>query len=305
MTTALSVLGILLVLYVLLNLKTSRPDGKHVGKVHPYRRVLSFIMPTRNESVVYFDFSVNAEKLLAYLQATKNRFECDITQVYVGTCIRMFSQHPKMNLFVVGRRLYMRDGIYVSFSMKRKRLDKEAKVSAVKLKAKEGEDFRQLCERIHEKITYERTDAITPADKEYSLLLALPRPVLNFGVRLLSWLDYHNVLPGAFIESDPLYTGAFISNLGSLGMAPGYHHLFEWGTAAHFFMIGQIEERAVVREGQIVVEKVLPIRCSYDERIDDGLTARHGIDALKEVLADPAKYLGCIAEDGSDRHPLC
>lgn len=304
MTIAWSILGVLFVLYALLNLKTSRADGKLVGQVHPYRRMMAFIMPTRTESVVYFDFTVNAEKLLSYLQAARSRFECDISHVLVGAFINMFGKHPKMNQFVVGRRLYQRNDIWLSFSMKRKRLSKESKVSVVKIKANAGEDFRQLCERIDRKISYERSDAVTPADKEFNLLLALPRPLLNLGVRLLTWMDYHNLLPGAFIESDPMYTSAFISNLGSLGMAPGYHHLFEWGNAPHFIMVGQIEERAVVRDRQIVIEKVLPIRCSYDERIDDGLTARFGIEALKEILSDPEKYFGCIAEDGSDRHAL-
>lgn len=304
MTAVWFSLGGLFILYVLLNLKTSRPDGKLIGHVHPYRRMLAFIMPTRNEAAVYFDRAVNAEKLLAYLQAVEGKFECGISHVLVGAVIHAVHKNPKMNQFVVGRRLYQRDGIWTSFSMKRKKMNKEAKISAVKLKAKEGEDFRQLCARINERISYERAGAITPADKEFNLLLALPRPLLDFGVRLLFWMDYHNILPGSFIEMDPMYTSVFIANLGSLGMDPGYHHLFEWGTSAHFIMVGQIEERPVVRDGKIVIEKILPIRFSYDERIDDGLTARFGIDTLSEVLSDPFKHLGCVAGDGSDSHPL-
>ena len=38
--------------------------------------------------------------------------------------------------------------------------------------------------------------------------------------------------------------------------------------------------------------------------IDDGLTARHGIDGVNDILNDPFKYLGCVAEDGSDCPPL-
>ena len=89
-------------------------------------------------------------------------------------------------------------------------------------------------------------------------------------------------------RGDAFYTTVFIANLGSVGMGPGYHHLFEWGTSPLFLMVGRIEERAVVRDGQIVVEKVLPMRYSYDERIDDGLTARFGIDGVNTVLSDPS-----------------
>ena len=60
---------------------------------------------------------------------------------------------PKMNQFIVGKRLYQRKGIWISFSMKRKRLNKEAKLSAVKLPGQSGETFRQLCERINGRST--------------------------------------------------------------------------------------------------------------------------------------------------------
>ena len=87
-------------------------------------------------------------------------------------------------------------------------------------------------------------------------------------------------------------------------MGAGYHHLFEWGTSPLFLMVGRIEERAVVKNGQIVIQKTLPLRFSYDERIDDGLSARFGIDGVNEVLSDPFKYLGCVPESGDDAPPL-
>ena len=42
-------------LIVIAHFKTSRADGILVGKVHPYRRLMWFVMPTRNECVVYYE----------------------------------------------------------------------------------------------------------------------------------------------------------------------------------------------------------------------------------------------------------
>lgn len=306
MTTALITVGVFVGLYILLNMKTSRPDGTLVRYVHPYRRIMAYIMPTRNESVYYYNIDISADNLLRYIQDAKGKFDCNITHVLIGVVIRTMAMHPKMNQFVLGRRLYQRKGIWVTFSMKRKKMDKESKLATVKIRAKAGENFQQLCERVNESIGYQRSDTSTYADKEFALFLALPRPVLRLGIRLMYWMDYHNIMPGSFIDSDPMYTTAFLSNIGSLkGAEIGYHHLYEWGTASHFFNAGQIEERPVVRDGRVVVEKVLPLRCSYDERIDDGLTARAGSEELRRILSDPAKYLGCIAPDGSDRQAVC
>ena len=49
-----------LTLWVLLESKTSRSDGKLV-RTHPYRRMMHFIMPSRGASVVYYESLVPAE----------------------------------------------------------------------------------------------------------------------------------------------------------------------------------------------------------------------------------------------------
>jgi len=57
-------------------------------------------------------------------------------------------------------------------------------------------------------------------------------------------------------------------------------------------MVGKIEERAVVENGQIVARKLLPVRWTYDERIDDGLTSKYGMQSCREALEDPDQYFG-------------
>jgi hypothetical protein len=305
MMSGLAILLLLILgLVAAANAKTSRPDGRPVAGLHPYRRVMGFIMPSRNESIVYFDSYVDAEPLLAYLTQAGPKFGCDISHCLVASAFIALVQTPTMNRFSLGGRLYDRNGVYVSFSMKRSQGDRGAKLAVVKLPVQEGETFRQLCERINASIRVERSGEHTYADKEFGLLSRIPRPALWIGVRLLKTLDYYNLLPASFIENDPLYTSLFCANLGSLQMGAGYHHLYEWGTCSLFVMAGQIEERPVVRNGVIEARRVLHLRYSYDERIDDGLNARFGIAGFVYGLEHPFECFGCLAEDGSDARPM-
>jgi len=265
---------------------------------------MGFVMPTRNESVVYFDSYVDAEQILAYLEKAGPKLGCDVSHCLVAASLITLTRNPTMNRFSLGGRLYDRDGVYVSFSMKRGQGDRAAKLSVVKLRLQEDETFRQLCERINAGIRVERSGERTYADKEFDLMSRIPRPVLWLGVRLLKTLDYYNLLPASFIENDPLYTSLFCANLGSLQMDAGYHHLYEWGTCSAFLMAGQIEDRPVARNGTVEVRKVLHIRFTYDERIDDGLNARFGIRGLVDCLERPFDCFGCLAEDGRDARSL-
>ena len=300
-----AVAGALFFGWVLLNLKTSRSDGELLD-VHPIRRMMTFMMPDRNGAVVYFDSYIDVEELERFLADARERFQCDITHAVVATCLLGLHAPAavKMNRFVVGRRVYRRKGQFVTFSMKRAKLDAEAKLATVKMDSRPGETFEQMCRRINEKIGIERSGKKTYTDKELSLFLSLPRPLLNWGFRFFKWLDYHNCLPASFIANDPMYTSIFVANLGSLNMAAGYHHLYEWGTCPLFVMLGKIEDRPVVREGQVVVRKQLHVRYTYDERIDDGLNARFGIEVVKTILESPYRYLGSVRGDGADAFAL-
>jgi hypothetical protein len=290
--------------WMLLERRKTRPDGTLVKKLPPFRRMMHYIMPGRNESVVYFDKVVRAEKLEAYLEEAKDAFQANPTHAIVGAALGAFAENPRMNQFVVGRRMYARKGIWITFSMKRQKGNRKAYLSAVKIDLREGETFRELVGRINAGIETERSGEKTAADKEFDILNFLPRPLLRVAVGVVRTLDDYGLLPGWFIEGDGMYTSMFVANLGSVGMGPGYHHLYEYGTCPLFLMVGKVEERVIVEDGEPTVARVLPLRFSYDERISDGLDANYGIEAIARRLEDPYGWFGCLADDGSDALPI-
>lgn len=280
-----------LVLWILTGFKSSRPDGTYLKKMPPYRRMMNFIMPTSNESVVYYDSYINATELIKYLKENKEKHSVDITHCAVRAFATAFVETPQVNRFVCGKRLYQRKGAFATFSMKRKYKDKAAKLAVVKLELPPQETFGGLCQRINSSIKVERSGKATYADKEFNLFLKIPTFFLDKLVRLFFWLNRSNLLPNAFMKNDAMFTSVVIANLGSLDMGAGYHHLYEWGTCPLFMMIGKIEDKAIVVDGKVVVQPTLHARYTYDERIDDGLTARSAIETIKRVLENPLTEL--------------
>lgn len=299
------VLGII-VLLTLLNFKTSRADGKLIRATHKYRKMMPYLMRGRNESVVYFDDYVDVEDLLRYVEDVKKKgdFVADITHCTLGAIAIGFHENPKMNRFVAGRRLYQRDGVHLTFSMKRERMNRAAGVSISKMEVAPTLTFKDLCKQMNGNIQHQRSGEKTYTDKELDLLLLLPRPILRGGVALMRLVDYYGLLPKSFIRDDAMFASAVVANLGSLNMSAGYHHFYEWGTASLFIMIGKVEERPVVIDGEVQVRKQMLIRFSYDERIDDGLNARFGIDSVRNALENPYTYLGCLNDSGEDHRPF-
>ena len=290
------VLGVLFVGWIFVNLPRRRCDGDLITTLHPYRRMLAFVMPRSNDSTVYFDDYVKADKLLDYIKRCRKKFHIDLTHCVVQACNIGLRENPRMNQFVAGQRLYRRNHKAITFSIKRQKMNKEAKVSAVKMKIPDDQSFETLCGRINEKIGIERSDEETYVDKELGIFFMLPRFAVRWAMNIVRWADYHNLLPKSFIESDAFFTSIFIANLGSVGMRAGYHHLYEYGTCPLFIMVGMIEDRPMVVDGEVVVQKILHIRFTYDERIDDGLTSRYGIESVRNALENPEEYFGEVED---------
>jgi pyruvate dehydrogenase E2 component (dihydrolipoamide acetyltransferase) len=55
--------------------------------------------------------------------------------------------------------------------------------------------------------------------------------------------------------------------------------------------IGKIQEMPVVREGKVVVRRILPLSLSFDHRVVDGAEAARFLDTVIARLEDPALIL--------------
>ncbi len=88
------------------------------------------------------------------------------------------------------------------------------------------------------------------------------------------------------LSSDEMRGGtSTISNVGSaqgLWFTPVINH-----PEVAILGIGRIEEKAVVRDGEIVAAPMLALSLSYDHRLVDGVTAQSALNHVKRLLNDP------------------
>ena len=129
-------------------------------------------------------------------------------------------------------------------------------------------------------------------DKELKILLALPGFLLAFLIGVLRRLYAIGLAPRGLVDTDPLYTSAFVANLGSIKIDAAYHHLYEHGNCPLFVTIGQIAPRPVVDGERVVVRPQLTLRYTFDERVEDGLYCAKSLQLLAQRIEDPASFIG-------------
>ena len=88
------------------------------------------------------------------------------------------------------------------------------------------------------------------------------------------------------IEVSDLQAGTFtITNVGPLGgtaLIPAINY-----PEVAILGMGRVQEKPVVRDGEIVVRKVLPLTLSFDHRVADGADAARFVSEMVRELSDP------------------
>jgi len=120
------------------------------------------------------------------------------------------------------------------------------------------------------------------------IVCKLPQWMINAIVKTVLWLDKHGWAPDFLIGSDPNHASIFLSNLGSIGLPGGYHHLVNWGTNSCFIVVGKIYTKAEYdSDGNVDVHEVVPLGITLDERIADGYYYSGTVALVKELLEHP------------------
>lgn len=268
-----------------------RADGTLVTGLHSLRRIMPFIMPSRTETFVLFEHNVPVAPIRTFLdRMNAARSGADAITLFHVTLYglgRVLHEFPRLNRFVMGSRLYAREGIWLSFSAK-KRLDIEASLFTAKVSFDAREPLPAFVDRIHASLRDGRSAQPTAIEREASLFLKTPTMLLRWGTGWLRRLDAWNLLPTSFIAGDPLYASAFVANLGSVGLDAAFHHNYEYGTIPIFVTLGRIHQTPVVEaSGQVVAQEVVTLRYTYDERVEDGFYAARALERLQAYLSAP------------------
>jgi hypothetical protein len=260
-------------------------DGRRVD-VHPYRQMMTFLMRGRNESAVYFEQQLDLSKCQPWLEERKTRLFPLILHALAAT----LHDRDRLNRFTVGRRTFHRNDVFLSFAAK-KAMSDDAPLATVKRRFPQGETFATLNDSLGGGIAEARSDKKSTVDKELGVLLKLPGFLLAFLLGVMKRLYAWGLAPRSLIDTDPLYTSAFVANLGSIKIDAAFHHLYEHGNCPLFVTIGQVKDVPAVVDGAVVARPSVTLRFSFDERVEDGLYCAHALKLFAERVEDPAKWI--------------
>ena len=268
-----------------------RAEGRKLRTLNPMSRIESYIMPKRSDAQNFFTEKLDiseAEKMCREQIRNGNK-NFSLMHIIIAAYIRTVSQRPAINRFISGQTVYARNTIEVVMTIKKKMtLDSEDTV--IKVQFDPRDTIYDVYDKFNKEVEANKGDTEGNDTESFAKVLNyVPRGVLRFLVWVIKGLDYYGLLPRAIINLSPFHGSLAITSMGSLGIRPIYHHIYDFGNLPVFVAYGAKQHGVKMNnEEEVVKYRYIELKVTTDERICDGYYYASAFKMMKKIFENPS-----------------
>lgn len=267
-----------------------RRDGTLLRDIDSMHIIMPMIYPNRCDNEAFISERIDLTNVDAYIakrNAENPVFKFTLFHLIVAAILKVIVLRPKLNRFIANKNLYQRKELSASFVIKKQFNDASEEGMAF-IRANGDSTLDTLREDLYKQITHVKKGGTDSTMDAMEFLKKLPRFVVKFFIALMRWCDRHGIVPKSLIASDPFYASVILSNLGSIKLRSGYHHLTNWGTTSLFVVVGEMKKRPFYDdEGNAEFRNSVDLGLTIDERLADGYYYSKSVRMLKYILEHP------------------
>ena len=237
----------------------------------PWRVTAAAIYTAPSDSRVYGSLDIDVTEAKRFMDA-KRKSGVKITMVHLTTAVlarAVAFDVPELNCFIRRGSVVGRKRLNVMVPVM---LDSQSGVSSVLVNDAHARPVSDLADDIREQAQLSRSGKESKASQNKYVLNRIPWPFRRVVFKFLKWLtvDLGVEMRSLGLSSDSF--GSFIvSDIGSFGLTSGMAALFPAAKIPAVIIMGKMEEKPVVRDGEIVIRTILPLTGTFDHRIVDGM----------------------------------
>lgn len=267
-----------------------RRDGTLLRDIDSMHFIMPMIYPNRCDNEAFISECIDLTNINAYL-AKKNadspEYKYNLFQIMVTSMLKTITLRPKMNRFIANKNMYQRNEVSAAFTVKKIFNDNGGEALTF-IHAKPEETLDTVHNEIYRQVSFCRSESKDDSTAAMDGFQRLPRWIVKAAIALMRFLDRRGKVPKSLIATDPYYSSVVLTNLGSIKLHAGYHHLTNWGTCSVFCAIGEIKKRPFYDDdGNVTMRESVDLGLTIDERIADGYYYSKTIRLLKKLLENP------------------
>lgn len=268
-----------------------RSDGYKLRTINPMNKIMPYIMPQRCDACnTYADmFDVTKTDKFCRQKVKEGKTSFGFLHVMLAAYIRMLSQRPAVNRFVSGQKIYARKDIQIVMTIK-KTLSLDSPDTCIKVRFNPDDTIDEVYEKFNAAVSavQSQPEDKSAFDKLNKALVFIPGLLLRWTVKLLNFLDYFGLLPKWLLWLSPFHGSMIITSMGSLGIRPVYHHIYNFGNVPIFIAYGG--RKSIIscdQNGNTSVKKYIETKIVTDERICDGYYYASAFKYIRRLVENP------------------
>lgn len=270
-----------------------RSDGRKLRTLDPVQVVGNYVMPTRSGASNCIHETVEISAVERYIREKRRAGmpNFGITHVFLAAYVRCVAKYPALNRFLSGQQVYSRDNDIQFCMMVKEDMTTEAPESAMKLHLRPTDTVEDIYRKFNAEVDrIKDSSSASDFDKTAKALSLIPGVFFKFVIWVLKTMDYFGLLPRFLLEVSPFHGSIFFTSMGSLGIPPIVHHLYDFGNLPIFVAFGcKYRKNEVQLDGTVVQRKYIDYTVNTDERICDGFYFATTLKHMKKLLMHPER----------------
>lgn len=270
-----------------------RSDGRKLRTLDPVQVVGNYVMPTRSGASNCIHETVEISAVERYIREKRRAGmpNFGITHVFLAAYVRCVAKYPALNRFLSGQQVYSRDNDIQFCMMVKEDMTTEAPESAMKLHLRPTDTVEDIYRKFNAEVDrIKDSSSSSDFDKTAKALSLIPGVFFKFVIWVLKTMDYFGMLPKFLLEVSPFHGSIFFTSMGSLGIPPIVHHLYDFGNLPIFVAFGcKYRKNEVQLDGTVVQRKYIDYTVNTDERICDGFYFATTLKHMKKLLMHPER----------------
>lgn len=268
-----------------------RKDGTLVRELDAMHYIMPLVFPRRCDSEVFVYERIDLTNANAYIReknAQRPEVRYSLFQVIIAAMLKTIVLRPHLNRFISNGNVYQRNELSAAFIVKTS-LSDDAEESMAYLRAEETDNLESIHKKINEIILSCRdVSQKDSCEQSMEFIAHLPGFLRRLVGTLARALDRRGLMPDFVIGDDAHYASVMFTQLGSIKLNAGYHHLSDWGTNSLFLAVGEKKNRPFFDyKGNMEMKSSIDLGITVDERISDGFYFAKSIRLLKKLLEHP------------------
>lgn len=268
-------------------------QGHYLRDVSSWRKIAAVAWRPPDDPVIYAGLDVdftNGRKHLTR-QSELCSEPCSVTHLVVQAIAQTLRKHPDCNGLIRRNKIYVRKEVDISVLVAIGNdavNDQKADLSNTVVRNADKLALPEIAAVVRKGVRSVRKHEDVQIEHTKRLFQMLPPAIIKRALHLTTRMEYQwNIdLHRLGVPRDP-FGSLLVTSLGPLGLRDAYAPIPPFSGVPMVIAVGEVEDKPVAIDGEVLVRPMLPIRATIDHRLIDGFQGSRLAKTFKRFLEFP------------------